>query len=112
MTPEDSLNAGSATLDANYTNSAPIRTDLSSSNVLSALEDLPALDTLQHTTASSQGFVSSASLDQQQRAGIAHEAFKLLMRVSCQRLLPLNMLHNNVRRQEAEQLYRCKGGEI
>lgn len=107
VTPEDSLNAGSATLDANCTNPASSGEELSSFNIKEdeylEIANVPsALDTSQHTTASSQDLIRSASLDQQLRAGIAHEAFELLVRTSSQRLLPFNMPYKNVRQQDAE----------
>ncbi|KAL6898409.1 sister chromatid cohesion C-terminus domain-containing protein [Trichoderma evansii] len=91
VTPEDSLRAGSATSDANYMNSASIRVELPSFNIKkdeylevadlpSAPEDLSIRKSAQHPAAGNQGLVSSASLDQQQRADTALEALELLMR--------------------------------
>ncbi|KAM0448951.1 hypothetical protein ACHAO4_008179 [Trichoderma viride] len=91
VTPEDSLHAGSTTSDANYQNSASIRVELPSFNIKkdeyleiadlpSAPENLSVRNTAQHLAASAQGLVSSASLDQQQRADTALEALELLMR--------------------------------
>ncbi|PNP45667.1 hypothetical protein TGAMA5MH_02892 [Trichoderma gamsii] len=91
VTPEDSLHAGSTTSDANYQNSASIRVELPSFNIKkdeyleiadlpSAPDNLSVRKTAQHLAASAQGLVSSASLDQQQRADTALEALELLMR--------------------------------
>ncbi|KAM0484298.1 hypothetical protein ACHAPX_001718 [Trichoderma viride] len=91
VTPEDSLHAGSTTSDANYQNTASIRVELPSFNIKkdeylevadqpSAPDNLSVRKTAQHLAASAQGLVSSASLDQQQRADTALEALELLMR--------------------------------
>lgn len=74
MAPEEALNAGSGSLDANYTNPASIRPELSSSNIkkdrylkiadiLLDPDNLSARRMTQHTATGSRGLVGNTNPD-------------------------------------------------
>ncbi|KAL7789081.1 sister chromatid cohesion C-terminus domain-containing protein [Trichoderma ceciliae] len=93
ITPDDSLNVGSASSDTNYMNYNPtsFRVELPSSHIKKdeyleiahvpfAPENLSSRKKERYTASGSQGLVSSASLDQQQRADAALETLDSLFR--------------------------------
>ncbi|KAL7950163.1 sister chromatid cohesion C-terminus domain-containing protein [Trichoderma barbatum] len=93
ITPDDNLNAGSISSDANYMNYNPasFRVELPSSHIKrdeyleiahipSAPENFSSRKKERYTAQGDQGLVSSSSLDQQQRAEAALESLDSLMR--------------------------------